>query len=189
MSRWDTDFISFIQLALLRKENSQLASERDKWRDEQQRGAKTIASLQGEVSELKVEISALLKECEQLRFNHSTCDETILNLRDSLARKTDEYDLLRCLGCIAAAAVAAGDCQLEICMLTDSYWWSPFSERSTRRATTLSHPYESRFLILNRKSSFQSVKGRSAQLLGFNFHLAHRQLKRPLIPGLWWAWD
>ena len=154
MSSWDTDLISFIQLALLRKENSQLVNERNKWRDEQQRGAKAISSLQGEVSELKVEISALLKECEQLRFDHNPCDETILNLRNSLARMTNEYDLLRCHGrhwMYRGACCCCGDCQLEICMLTDSYWWSPFSERSTRRATTLSHPYESRFLNLDRK--------------------------------------
>ena len=88
--------VQLAEVAKLRMENAQLATQRDQLRDEHREASKMNMALQGELEELKIECAALVKECEQLRFNHSECDDTILTLRETNASLRNEYDALRC---------------------------------------------------------------------------------------------
>jgi len=169
------------EVAKLRMDNAQLTTQRDHWRDEQRAVSKVNMALQKEVEELKIEISALVKECEQLRFNHSECDETILTLRETNATQRNEYDKLRCRWTyIATVAIVAGDRQSESYILTDSGSCCTLSESCTSRAMALSHPYARRLQDFKsasdkrRRKKYQSfrcqaVEGCSAQLLQYSF--------------------
>jgi predicted nuclease with TOPRIM domain len=65
--------LQLLEVAKLRSENEELKSR-----------LKTLEGLAAENAELKVELAALIKECDQLRSDHSTCDETIANLMEDV---------------------------------------------------------------------------------------------------------